>query len=767
MTVDYRDRPSGTHPGAEQLLSFNDILRFLRRQRILIAVVVVVFFALGVIACIVAKRRYSAEALIEIKQPEDTLGINHLVQGSAQGDAPNPAMETVTLATKVAELQSYQLALRVVDELGLEQQEDFQSTPSLLGSFFSLFSSPAKGDAPNTRLVDSPARRDRVVGIFQKHLKVQNSPGTRLISISYAASDPRVAEQVVNTLAVDLTQNSFMTRQASVEQMSDWLKKQLDTVKANADKLESQEAEIRRVTQTYTLSGTNTAGQNLVYSPVLDQLQQITSSLSAAESNRILRGAIQQIAQTHDPQLLSGLAGSGLAGSGNPQSTTSLDVIKNQQQQIDILKASLSRDELRYGDSNPKLIQERANLRSLQDSLKAETERMLARANNDFAIANEQADLARSQRDKLVKHANELNDQELRYEIVHVQAQDARQLYTDLSNRVSQASVLAGLQADETAVVSKGFAPSRPSSPRVSIILVGSIFGGLICGIVLAGIRDLLEDKWVSPEMIESQVGIPVYSLLPAVDPSGPAYLRSLRKGKDWSGSLTSFLEDSSSEYAGALRLLRTVIMSDAVASRQVILLTGIAPGADGSMTSLNLAATLSRAGARTLLVEADVTNPKLAMRAGISKASQGLSSILAGELNSDWALSVEQVPGLDCIPAGPRTAAFHDLLASEKMEQLLLGWRKTYDVVLLDAPLMLPVADSIQLSKHADLILIVTGYRRTTLRAMRAAYNILSRQNQAPVGAIINAVSPSSEGYYEFYGSRNVPSDYKRMEEI
>ncbi len=198
-----------------KLLSLGDLLNFALRRRAAIFTVVSAFGILGILYCIFATQRYQAEALVEIRRPDDSLGLKNLVQGTSQPpEEENPLEENVTLATKVAELQSDTLVLRVINELHLEETEDFRPSiiDKLLSPIFGVFSSPAKKDAPGVTFLNSPHRRAKAIRTFNGHLKVEVVNGTRLISIKYSSPDASLSAAVANSLVNDLAQYSFQVK---------------------------------------------------------------------------------------------------------------------------------------------------------------------------------------------------------------------------------------------------------------------------------------------------------------------------------------------------------------------------------------------------------------------------------------------------------------------------------------------------------------------------------------------------------------------------
>jgi succinoglycan biosynthesis transport protein ExoP len=762
-----------------RLLSLGDLLRFAQRRRTTILFVMVTVVLLGVLYCIVGTRRYQAEALIEIRRPDDSLGLNNIVQGTAQApEVVNPLEENVTLDTKVAELKSDTLILKVVNELHLEGTADFKPMITLnpLSYVSELFLPPARKDPPRATLMESPVRRAKAIRTFTKHLKVEVISGTRLISIKYANPDPALAAAVVNSLANNLEQYGFQTKFETTQQLATWLGDQLESVRQQAVELQQKEAGLRRGTESYDIGGTNSAGQSVVYSPVLDHLQQSTAALAQAESNRILRAAVNQIVQTRDPKLISGLAGSGLLGSGNPQSTTSLELIQGLQTQEAQQEIALSQDELRYGDAYPKLIEERAQLHSIQQTLKDETSRLSERAANDYLIADKQEQRTRIEHDELLRHASDVNDKFLQYKIIHQEAQDAQQFYTDLSRRLREAGVTAGLRSADTSIFSPGLAPDRPSSPKFPLVLALTPLVGALMGLTLAGIQEVWNDKVNSIESVESEIGIPLFGIVPEfkLAKPRPSVNRVLRSGFGYQEKeSTSFqlapqeekvqqhriqvLTDPESPYTEALRALRTsIVLSNSADLHKTIFITSSTPCEGKSTTSLNLATTFARAGARTLLVEVDLRNPVLANRLGLSNPADGLSRVLDGRLPDDWAIPVCAVAKLYCIPAGQGSSEPLDLITSDRTKTLIKSWQSDYQIVILDGPPVLPVVDSLFLSEYSDLVLLITRFGKTNINALRRAHRLLSRQVDLNIGAVLNAVSTKAEGYHEYCGYRS-----------
>jgi len=308
---------------------------------------------------------------------------------------------------------------------------------------------------------------------------------------------------------------------------------------------------------------------------------------------------------------------------------------------------------------------------------------------------------------------------------------------------------------------------------------------GIIIGLMLAGIEDVRDDKVNSVDMVEFELGIPVYAVTPDFNMVGSIYgygkgiyrryaprrkadpaeeKKPPEAGKSHEIFVTT---EPDSQYAEAMRVLRTaILLSKTGSTPKIILVTSSTPAEGKSTTAVNLAATYARTGARTLLVEIDLRRPVMAKRIGLPPSPDGLSRILTGQLPSSWVADVPTVANLSCIPAGQRPPDPHELISSPNLKALIQQWGTDYDLVILDGPPVLPVIDSVLISEQADLVLVITRFGRTSINSLRTTHRLLSRQVHANIGAVLNAVSGGTEGYYEYYGYRNNTYKYEGGEE-
>lgn len=607
----------------EKELTLRDLLSIYRRRSRIIYGTLLVFIVLGVLYCVVSTRRYEAKGTIQVqKQGSDAMGLESMMSG-ASDSASDALGANINLQTQANILQSDTLALRTIEDLHLEETQDFKHHWNPVGMVLGWFSPGGQADLPNASLENAPQRRRRMLKIFAKNLKVKPVGGTRLIEISYLNPDPNVAAAVVNKLTQSLIDYSFRTRYDATQQASQWLSGQMGDLRQESENLQAKVVGLQKETGVYSLGMMDGQGREQAYSGVLDQLQQTTAALNAAKQNKILKGAVAHAAETGDAEMLSGLAGNQIVGQSQAVAN-SLSLIQNLRQQEATQQASLQEMQAKFGPSYPKLAEIRGNLAGIDRSLHQEITRVKGRAESDFKIAQQTEAETQQQYELAKQQAEKLNDKAVQYAIVRQDAEESRGLYEDLTKRLRAAGVLEGLKPSDITVVDPGRVPAKPSKPDVPLYLVIAVAGGFFLGCCGALLVDTLDNKINSIEDVEQLTGKTVLGALPFVKEE---------KGK---GFIISS-ESPESPYAESIRAIRSALLlwqSDA--PPKVVLVTSSIEGEGKSSLSTNLAVMLAQQGHRVLLVDADLRRGRLYKRFAL-KSRPGLSELLAG-LRKDMA---------------------------------------------------------------------------------------------------------------------------------
>jgi capsular exopolysaccharide synthesis family protein len=720
-----------------------DILKVFDRRRSVLLIVVGVVFALAVLDCVFATRRYTAASVIELqKMSANSPSLDTLMGGdtAAAGDA---MALNVDLQTQSDILQSDALALRVIKELNLEQNADFKPRFSPVGWALGLLSPKGPSDPSNAPLEKSPARRKRALTIFHANLKVRVNAGTRLTEIDYTNRDPRVAAEVVNRLVQELVNYNFETRLAATSQVSQGLEDQLSDLRKHSEDLQSKVVGLQQSSDLFGVGGVDAEGKTQVSSPVLQSLDKSTAELSQATMNRVLKQAVYDVVRSGDPEAISQLSGTQMSTDNGQGVGNSLNLIQGLRQQESTLSSQIEQESTKFGPAYPRLVQDKASLQSVRQSLQDEIARIGVRAKTDYEVAVRAEEGAKAAYEADRAAAGKLNSQGVEYAILSKEADQSQQLYQDLLKRLKEAGVVEGLHSSSVTVVDPATTPDSPSKPNILQTLALGLFGGIFLGVCLAVAVDVLDTKILGTEEIEA-LNMPVLGLVPRIQ---------LNAGSP-GGEL---LDSRYSVFGEAVRGLRSTLLEVSTGRQvHVLLVTSANPREGKSALALNLAVSQAQFNKKVLLVEADMRRPVLRKILGLA-GSDGLSQLLTDPGAAAAPYPVANHPNLYCLPAGPVPPYPSELLGSERMQFLMREWRQVYDFIVLDCPPVLPVTDTQHLERFADATFLVARSGATSKIALQRSYHLLARNARDPqnpkIGVVLNFISLRSAAYYGYYG--------------
>ncbi len=289
----------------------------------------------------------------------------------------------------------------------------------------------------------------------------------------------------------------------------------------------------------------------------------------------------------------------------------------------------------------------------------------------------------------------------------------------------------------------------RPVSPNLLF------FGGI--GLFLAlnawlGIAFLLEahDRSVeTEEQMEMLLGVPVLAVVPK---RSVTRLSGQKNGEQGRGREFLYSADMPrSSVAESFRTLRTNMRYMSFGQEfKVILITSPTPLDGKTSVSAELAIVMAQEQRKVVLVDCDLRCPRLHTVFGVT-ADKGLTQVLSGETDALKALLHSEIGNLDLLLSGNIPANPIDLLSGGHLEQAVAALRLSYDVIILDSPPLIPVADSQVLAKVADAVLLVAKYRVTPEDSVSKSKSLVERAKGNLVGSVLNA-KPHGHGKYGRY---------------
>lgn len=434
-----------------------------------------------------------------------------------------------------------------------------------------------------------------------------------------------------------------------------------------------------------------------------------------------------------EPGFAQALFGSGLYQSGaeEPQRTTqtNIDVVTS-------ISVAAQAQKLMHSRESPESLlgsvsvspSSNANIADIQATRPSPAE--AAAVANAFAVGyigyRRETDRA------LVAQAEELVSQSL------VTATPAEK--PKLENSLRQLRVLAALQTGNGEVIARATPNAKAVAPKPKRdALLGGVIG-LFLGCGLALLIDFLDRRLKSFEDIERAYGgYPVIASIPQTRPPRP-------------GSVAAQLVGPAGE---AYRMLRESLrFVDPTGVARCFVITSAEESEGKSTVAVNLSCALAAVGRKVILIEADMRRPTAATQLGVAADAPGLSDLLISEGDlSDYLITRPGEPNLAILPSGVNPPNSADLLSAGRMSGVVASVREAAEVVIIDSPPLLPVADTrvlIQLPEIDGLILVARAGASRRDR-VRSARRILEQSGSKVFGLVITGVTGSLDGEYYY----------------
>ena len=303
--------------------------------------------------------------------------------------------------------------------------------------------------------------------------------------------------------------------------------------------------------------------------------------------------------------------------------------------------------------------------------------------------------------------------------------------------------------------VNPAMVPSRPISDKRYTYLAATPVGvlGAVLGLVV--LLEIRAGRVDDPEVLSSRMKHEVFSIAP---------LPSIRSGDDPNSDKA---EQRLARFVQSLDHLRVAICEGGNAGEGRCVMITSATGGEGKTTlSAHLAARCANAGTSTLLIDADMRRASLGRLLDVP-TGPGLVDVLGGEIDLDEALITVQAGGFHFLSAGSAGKDPSRVLKSTRFSELLARLRQTYDLVIIDTPPILPVADALIMGRWVDGAVMAARFDASRLPLVERANRQLALAGIPVLGVVVNGVRGQSTAYgsynyaynYGYYPARTEPT--------
>ncbi|MEL7201783.1 MAG: polysaccharide biosynthesis tyrosine autokinase [Pseudomonadota bacterium] len=716
----YQPQPSAYgrafDPTVAEETSFNllSLFNYAIRYRWLIALLFFIGFAVGVAMTWMQVPQYRTSTNLELL-PKTAKIFQDLEITSNDSDRR-------AIQTAIARVKSRQLAQLVVFDLNLANNRNFVF-PKPGFSFSNIFSR-LLGTETQTELSDvSAQRREQIaISIVQNGTSASNLRGTSIVRITFKNPDPVIAQKVTNQLAKSfIAQRIDQNSETSVSARA-FLN---DQVKQSKERLQKSEEALVAYAKDQKLTVTGDNETSLI-------------SASIAAINTALSEAVREkLNLARSVEVID-------AGRGR-----SLPVIVDSEgigrlsERVAQLRSEYQRKSVTLKPGFPEMRQLQNQINAVQGQLQAAIATTLQSEKLKYeAAVNKEKDLRANLKELEARQA-EFQDKRVQYGILKREVESNRKQYDTLTAKLNDVGVASELKNAEAVVIDPALRPTIPFEPSMRRNVMLSVLVFLLAAAGIIYLRELMNNTFTNPDQVEQDLGLPLLGIIPRFDEQ----------------EIREQLNLPTSPMSEAYRSLRTSLQFTGTGGTpRTLLVTSGQPAEGKSTTSFQIARNMAALGTKVLLIDADMRKPSAHRQAGIANVI-GLSNVLAnavGNEDPNRIFNATDTPNLYLMTAGTIPPNPVDLLSSPNMAMLLSAATQRFDVVIIDAPPVVGLADAIIMHGLVEGTVFCVSCNQITRKASNTAVRRLRASGGNIVGAVFTKFKSRTAGYGDGYSYMN-----------
>jgi capsular exopolysaccharide synthesis family protein len=711
-------------------------LNIIKRRKWCIILSSFIFFSLAVIAALAEKTLYESKSRILIEKDIPKI---FNVQELQQVDTSLEFFQTESFLVNSRENVEELVNILQLDKKPPEEESFLgkilrvvggskQFIKALLAWGMNMTASPTEPVA-----VD-PAEMQRLQAIkaFLETVTVTPLTDTRLVDVAIQGDNPQETTQQVNTLVEVYLRKNLEKKLETSRKAIDWLTKKTADLK---EQMQGAEQALQSFREKKKVVSLDLDGRRNI---IQERLAGLHSAYTQANTARI----------DYETRLnkVRALSVDNIENIENITTLVDTSIIRNlRQKYLDALAEYKNSAEV-LTPKHPRMVQLQSQVDVTKSAINQELQKIVNAMQSEYNIL-------RSKESSLTRELNaqkestlDLNNDMITYAALQNEVENQRALYNEAAKRLEEIKLTQASITNNIKVVDKASVPLEPTPSKKMLKLVLGLALGGTTGIGLAFIKEYFANRFKNLDEIESYLRIPFLGAI-------PRYTVSRRQG-----ALPIALSDPTSAAAEAYRLLRTRIFPSA-SEIQTLLITSAVAGEGKTTTSTNLGISFAQLGLKVLILDLDLRRPTLHRQFQLSK-DKGLTTLLLGQ-EEEWQsmLFDTGMPNLKILPAGPIPANPSDILCLGSLRRFMDQFKKTFDLVLVDAPLILSLPDVEILAPDMDGVIIVHDLGRCDKKTVFEALRSLERVGARILGLVLNNIEKGNQQYYyhSYYPSYHI----------
>lgn len=692
------------HAPARHIINVRSIVSTVYRNRYLMIGALIACILLAVIATFLSTPIYKATAQVQIDMQEAKI-----IEG---GDVNSPSASQDGeryLQTQVDILQSRSLARTVATQLGLFRDPNFLP---------SMHIKPA--EEPQGAFNLQQTQREQVLNALAANLQVKLPVDSSAVNVSFSSPDRALSAKIANSFADNYITSNLRRKFDTSAYAREFLENQLRQTRQRLEESERALIDYARSARLIDASSGQSGAQSGPSSLTTSSLIQLNQNLSQAIADRVK--AEQRWRET---------AATPLMNLSIVQQNPAISALTQQRAQ---LRAQYQQNNQRYDANYPGQQELQAQINTLGAQINRLATELRDGIRQEYVVAQRQEAALQEQLSGYKNTTLAEQDRSVRYNILRREVDTNRTLYDGLLQRYKEISAAAGIAANNITIIDRADPPIGAVSPRPLLNLALGIVAGLLVGGGLVFLRENFNDLIRSTHDSERMLGLTTIGVIPKLKEDADAIAEMANR--------KSFMSES---YAA----LRTkLLLSGPTGAPRSLVFTSSGPGEGKSTSALATASSFAQIGRRVLLIDADMRRPSQHKRFNVDNV-RGLSTLLTGQGTFDSVVRATSQSGLDLITAGPIPLNPAELIAGTAMRALIERCERDYDIVIVDSPPVLGLADAPTLVASVVSTVFVIEANRVHGRQAKDAVTRLMSDNTHVLGVLLTKYDAKSIGYY------------------
>jgi len=537
------------------------------------------------------------------------------------------------------------------------------------------------------------------------------------VDLSYTDPDPARAQTIANAFGEAYIETKLDKRFQANAHAKSFLEDQLKQLKLRLEEAEkaqldfAEKEQIVATTDKASISDSNLAAANAA----------LGGLIAERIKNEQLWRQVQNATGINLPQILTNKAIEDLRGRRG-------QLVADYQEKSETFRADY-----------PAMTQLNNKIKEIDHQIGVEVNAIKSSLKAAYDASLSQENQMKERIEKLRSESLDLQKRSIQYNMLKREVETTRSLYESLLQRYKEVDVASGVGANNVFIVENAQLPGAPSSPKLVKALLIALAIGVGVGVAGAYLLEQFDDVIYSPLEAERITGMTLLGAIPLA-----------RRGQSYAAALA----DPHSAVSEALRSTCTSLhFSTEDGVPKTLMITSATPSEGKSSTALGLARQFAATGLKVLVVDADLRNASLHTNTGLDN-SVGLSTYLTRNCEASAAIRQIEPANLHVMTSGPLPPNPVELLHGPRFASLLSVNAEVFDLIVVDGPPVMGLADALVLSNLVRATLFIIGAGQGRIRQVRHALKRLSLARTRPLGIIMTKVdAKSGQGYGYGYG--------------